>query len=235
MANNSVLQRFLVVVWALFQRVSFVFFRTVSRQDLKQSAHNMGSGRMEHIVILGGSFGGICTAHRILKQSGKTKPFKITLVAPNTHMYWNMASPRGVIPGQLTDEQLFQPIQAGFKKYPSNQFEFVLGSAEALDVDSKVVEVASSTEKRKIHYDILIIATGSRTKEDTPFKAHGTTEAMKDAVHTLQGQVQKAKTIVVAGAGVTGVEVAGELGYVYGQEKNIILVSWRLLRVDSAR
>lgn len=234
MSKIPFLQRFLVVVWTLFQRVYFVFFRTISRQGLKQSPRNMGSGKMEHIVVLGGSFAGISTAHRILKQSVKTKPFKITLVSPNTHLYWSMASPRGVIPGQLTDEQLFQPIQAGFKKYTSNQFEFVLGSAEALDVDSKVVEVSSSTEKRKLHYDMLIIATGSRTKEDTPFKAHGTTEAMKNALHTFQARVQKAKTIVVAGAGVTGVEVAGELGYEYGREKNVMLVSSEVLDYDSA-
>jgi hypothetical protein len=34
----------------------------------------------------------------------------------------------------------------------------------------------------------------------------------------------KAKTIVVAGGGVTGCETAGELAYEYGQQKEIIFV-----------
>ena len=34
----------------------------------------------------------------------------------------------------------------------------------------------------------------------------------------------RSKTIVVAGAGVTGAETAGELAFEYGQEKEIILV-----------
>jgi NADH dehydrogenase FAD-containing subunit len=73
---------------------------------------------MKNIVILGGSYAGISTAHRLLKQAGKTGNCKVILVTPNTHMYWSLASARGLVPGQLSDEQLFQPIADGFKKYP---------------------------------------------------------------------------------------------------------------------
>src|ERR1700712_2995878 len=53
---------------------------------------------MKKIVILGGSYAGINTAHRILKQAAKVGPIHITLVAPNSHFYWSMASARGIVP-----------------------------------------------------------------------------------------------------------------------------------------
>jgi apoptosis-inducing factor 2 len=179
---------------------------------------------MKNIVILGGSYAGVSTAHRILKQGAKAGPFKITLVSPNTHFYWNMAAPRGFVPGQLTDEQLFHPIAAGFDKYPAGQFEFLIASAESLDVEGKKVGLSGSTGKQKLDYDFLILATGSHTVGDTPFKGLGSTESTKDALHDFQSRVKKAKTIVIVGAGPTGVEIAGELAFEYGQEKDIVLV-----------
>jgi NADPH-dependent 2,4-dienoyl-CoA reductase/sulfur reductase-like enzyme len=180
---------------------------------------------MKNIVILGGNFGGVSTAHRILKQAAKTGPFKITLVSPESHFYWSLASPRAIIPGQITDDELFQPTAVGFNQYPSSQFEFILGSAETLDVASKEVEISGPTGRRTLGYDFLILATGSRIDGDVPFKGRGSTEATKDALHAFQARVEEAETIVVAGAGATGVEVAGELGFEYGLQKEIILVS----------
>jgi len=186
---------------------------------------------MKNIVILGGSYGGVSTAHRILKQAPSTNPFKITLVSPNTHVYWNMASPRGLIPGQLKDEQLFQPIAAGFEQYSVNRAEFILASADHLDLEAKKVKLCGLTGRQTLDYDFLILATGSHTKEPTPFKELGSTQATADSLHDFQERVGQAKTIVIAGAGVTGVEVAGELGYEYGIQKKIILVSATCRRI----
>lgn len=180
---------------------------------------------MKNVVILGGSYAGLNVAHNILKQSSKTTPVKVTLVTPNTHMYWSLASPLGIIPDQLTDEQLFQPIAAGFKQYPAGRFEFIPASAENLDFEAKTVRISDTAGSKLLGYDFLVIATGSRSKGGTPLKGVGSTEATKDALHEYQARVKAAKTIVVGGAGVTGCEVAGELGFVYGAQKKITLVS----------
>ncbi|KAJ9611723.1 hypothetical protein H2200_004907 [Cladophialophora chaetospira] len=198
---------------------------TLSGKAIQQPAPHLVPSTMKHIVILGGSYGGISTAHRILKQYTKLEPFKITLVSPNTHFYWSMAAPRGLVPKQLTDEQLFRPIAAGFDRYTVDQFELVVASAEAVDVENKTVEVSGPSEKRTIPYDFLILATGSRTNGDTPLKCLGSTQATKDSLHELQARIAEARTITVAGAGVTGVEVAGELAYEYGRKKEIILIA----------
>jgi len=180
---------------------------------------------MKHIVILGGSYAGVSTAHRLLKQAAKTGPIKITLVSPDTHFYWTMASSRAIVPGQFPDEKIFQPIAPGFEQYPADRFDFILASAKSLDVQTKKVGISSSTGNQELDYDFLIVATGSHMKEDTPLKGLGSTEATKKALHDFQARVKNAKTIVVAGGGVTGCEVAGELAFEYGARKEIILVS----------
>ena len=183
---------------------------------------------MKTVVILGGSYGGISTAHRILKQA-KTTPVKIILVSPNTHHYWNLASARALVPGQIPDDKIFQAIAPGFKQYPADKFEFIVGSAESLDVETKKVTVAGSEGQKVLDYDILILATGSSTKGDVPLKGRGSTEATKDAVHVFQQKVKQAKTIHVAGAGATGVELAGEIAFEYKGQKNVTLVCSLLL------
>lgn len=194
---------------------------------------------MKTILILGGSFAGVSTAHRILKQASKTGPaVKVILVSPNTHLYWNIAAPRALLPGQFTDDKIFQSIPDGFKQYSKDQFEHVVGFASNLDAANKKVKVSADVEGHKlvktVGYDFLIIGTGSRSKEfdddvKAPFKGLGSTEVTKDALHEFQELVKKSKTIVVAGAGPTGVETAGELGYEYGKSKKIILVSFSAL------
>lgn len=183
---------------------------------------------MKNIVIVGGSFAGVGTAHRILKQAAKTLPsgsFKITLVSQDSHVYWNVASPRAIISGQLSDDQIFQAIAPGFSQYPAGSFEFVLATATGLDVDNKALEVVDSEgNNKRIEYDYLLIGTGARANPGAPFKSIGSTDKTKAALHEYQEKIKAAKKIVVVGAGPTGVEVAGELAYEYGQRKEIVLV-----------
>lgn len=224
----------LTVAASTIQRILVATFHLLTgRYFLQTPQPTPTPPTMKHIVILGGSYAGVSTAHRILKNVDKAASFKITLVSPNTHFYWNMASPRGLIPGQLTDEQLFLPIAAGFSKYSADQFEFINGSAESVDAEGKKVVIATEARKVTLDYDMLVIATGSRTKEPSPLKALGSTEETRELLHEFQEKIAKAKTIVVAGAGATGVEVAGELGFEYGREKEIILVRlWSTSELD---
>ncbi|KAI1109030.1 hypothetical protein F5Y14DRAFT_456428 [Nemania sp. NC0429] len=184
---------------------------------------------MKNIVIVGGSFAGVGTAHRVLKQAAKQLPsgsFKITLVSQDSHLYWSIASPRGIISGQLSDDQLFQPIAPGFTQYPAGSFEFVLATATGIDVDKKTLEVVDPEGNAKaIAYDYLLLGTGARANAGAPFKSLGSTEKTKAALHEYQAKIKAAKKIVVVGAGPTGVEVAGELAFEYGLSKEITLIT----------
>ena len=181
----------------------------------------------KQIVILGAGWAGLPLAHKLLKYTlPKTKGgLKVFLVSPNSHFYWNVAAVRGVIPGAIPDEQLFLPIEPGFAQHSADNFEFVLGKAKNLDVERNTVEVARNDGSRcSLPYDQVVIATGSQIRSNLPFKPVGTHEETLAALHSLQEQIDNAKSIVVAGAGPTGVETAGELAATYGNKKDVTLI-----------
>lgn len=123
---------------------------------------------MKTILILGGSYGGVPTAHKLLKQAPKTGDVKVILVTKSTHFYFNLATPRAIIPGQFADEKFFQAIAPGFKQY-SNKFELIIGTAEKLDLASKNVVISGGDGEKVIGYDELVLATGSSTRGDVPW------------------------------------------------------------------
>lgn len=51
-----------------------------------------------------------------------------------------------------------------------------------------------------------------------PWKEVGTTEETKKALHDIRQQLTNAKSIVVAGGGITGSETVGEIGFEYSQK-----------------
>jgi NADH dehydrogenase FAD-containing subunit len=178
------------------------------------------------VVILGAGWAGLPLAHKLLKHTlPKSKDLKVILVSPNSHFYWNVAATRGVIPGAIPDDQLFLPIEPGFAQYSASNFEFVLAKAESIDPESHTVKLVSNDKTaRSINYDHLVVATGSQIQSNLPFKPIGTHEETLASLHSLQEQIAAANSIIVAGAGPTGVETAGELAAAYGGKKQITLV-----------
>ncbi|KAL8358324.1 hypothetical protein RB598_002877 [Gaeumannomyces tritici] len=193
------------------------------------------------VVILGASMAGLPLAHNILKNTAPKVPggLKVILVSPNTHLYWCLASVRGVLPGAdggFGDDKLFYEIAPGFAKYTPEQFEFVLGSATALDPAAKTVTVQPSSgggseegaaaEPKTLSYDYVVVATGSSARDGMPWKTAGDTAATRALLEQWRAKVAAAKSIVVAGAGLTGIEVAGELGDAYASKgtKDVTIV-----------
>ncbi|KAH6717235.1 AMID-like mitochondrial oxidoreductase-like protein [Leptodontidium sp. MPI-SDFR-AT-0119] len=179
------------------------------------------------IVVLGASYAGLTVTHKLLKNTLRNKKgeYKIVLVSPTTHHYWNLASVRAIIPGQIPDSKLFAPIQDGLKPYKDN-VTFLLGTATSIDTSSKTVTITTPEGSIAQQYDILVITTGSRTKGDVPWKPSlQGYEATQSGLHKIQEQVRDAKSIVLGGAGPTGVEAAAELGFEFGKGKEITLIT----------
>ncbi|KAE8449586.1 hypothetical protein EG329_007916 [Mollisiaceae sp. DMI_Dod_QoI] len=222
---NTILANYSTAIYSTITLTSiFLAYRLLSSQSSKPTPV-LPASEMKTVVILGGSFAGITAAHKLLKQAASTGDIKVILVSPNTHLYWNLATVRAIIPGQFPDEKLLQPIAPGFKQYRADQFEFVVGTAESLDLAGKKVTISSKTGTNVLSYDILVLATGSSTKSEAPWKPRSTYEETRDALHDYQAKVKKASSIVVVGAGSTGVETSGELGFEYGRTKKITLIS----------
>jgi apoptosis-inducing factor 2 len=180
------------------------------------------------VLILGASYAGLTIAHKLLKHTKRDeRDLEIVLVNPSTHFYWNLASIRAIIPGVLEDQAIFQDIAGNFD-YATEGFEFVLGYADGVDVDKRTVSIAATSGQRIQKYDILVLATGSRAIGKVPWKAAGSYEATRNALHETRDKVAVAKSIIIGGGGATGVELAGELGYEYGGKKKITLVYYAL-------
>ncbi|KAH0545372.1 hypothetical protein FGG08_000513 [Glutinoglossum americanum] len=179
------------------------------------------------VVILGGSYVAISTAHRLLKTTlPKVNDLKVVLVSPTTHLYWNMAAPRAVLPTGFSDDEVFQPIAPAFANYPKGSFTLVEGKAESVDPEEHKVVVSTSSGQQTYSYDQLVVATGSSFAHGLPYKQMGSYKDTLESLHDLRKKITDAQSIALAGAGPTGVETAGELGYEYGEKgKKITLIT----------
>lgn len=76
-----------------------------------------------------------------------------------------------------------------------------------------------------LKYDHLVIATGAETVDPSlPWKASSSHEELVESLHSTAEKVEKATHVVVAGAGATGVELAGEIQYAY-PSTTVLLIS----------
>ncbi|KAK0626658.1 putative FAD binding protein [Immersiella caudata] len=163
-----------------------------------------------YLIVSGG------TSSDLLGHANVVPEWK--LVADIDHQH--NAAVRGILPGQIPDDKLFYPIVPSFSKYPAEQFDFVLGKAQAVDPISNLVTVRKNDGfEETIKYDELVIATGSSYSDGVPFKDMNTTEETKAALNTWRKRIDAAKSIVIAGGGATGVEVAAEFGEEYASRK----------------
>lgn len=192
----------------------------------------------KNVVILGASFSGLPMAHYLIKHL--PADYTVTLVSPSNHLFWNVASPRAIVAPELLGKNhadLFLPFLPAFEKYTAGRFTFVQGKAISSDPAANTVTVQTQSDNAKsgqsrevtLNYAHLIVATGSREASGSwGFKATGNGSHVdtQSAITATRSSLTAAKTIVVSGAGTTGVEVVGEIASYYeGQGKNITLVS----------
>ena len=110
------------------------------------------------IVIIGAGFAGMYAALSAARlrdiQGVSPDKLEIALVAPEPRL---VVRPRLYEPNP---ETLTAPLQDIFKEI---DVVYVRGQAEAIDTKSKVVEVAGTQgPRKKLSYDRLVVATGSR-------------------------------------------------------------------------
>jgi NADH dehydrogenase FAD-containing subunit len=169
------------------------------------------------VVIIGGSYAGIGVAKSLLKTLSSVK---VILINPSEKFFFNIAAPRILArPDAFDPDRYLLSIKDLFAKNTSGAFEFVQGHACALDLGAKAVSVRSDDATKSIHYDFLVVASGSTTastigKDSTkvPFKATQTAADVASIIRAAQEEIAGAKSILVIGGGPVGVEFAGELG-----------------------
>ncbi|KAH0422716.1 hypothetical protein CcaCcLH18_12642 [Colletotrichum camelliae] len=172
----------------------------------------------KNIVILGGSYGGLSTAHYLIRHAITQLPaeggYQIVLVSSSSHVMCRPACPRALISDDMfPQDKLFVDIATTFKQYPADRFHFICGTATALDHVNRTVSVFVAEGKgiETLDFDALVIATGASTPSPL-LGLNGGYEGLRQSWEDFRKALPNAKTVVIAGGGPAGVETAGELG-----------------------
>lgn len=216
----------------------------MSSPSYTATAHKTPNESCQNFVIAGGSFAAISAvkilAQSIIPHARKHNPrfrARITVIAPNTESYWNVAAVRLVVQPELIEQkknQIFFNLRETLQKYfPQNdtdELNVIEGKVVAVDgyVNKITYQPLGTTSvaynAESIKYDILILATGT-SSSSAAFKLNSTSELTKNTLQEMAEEIKAASSICIVGAGAVGIELAGELGYRYGHTKKITLFS----------
>lgn len=170
------------------------------------------------VVIIGGGFGGIQIAKMF-----KNKDVQVVIVDKNNYHTFQPLMYQ-VATSALEAESIAYPIRKIFNK--SNNVFFRLGEVTRIDAEKKMIEFGNDT----LEYDYLVIASGAKTNyfgnegltiSAMPMKSileslDLRTMLLQNLEHALlinnERKKQGMMNVVIAGAGPTGVELAGALG-----------------------
>jgi len=168
----------------------------------------------QHIVVVGGGFGGVKAA---LELAGHPDKFEITLVSERPDFWYYPTLYHTATGGSSSQSDI--PLKELFHGKP---VKLVIGKAEALDRAAKTVTLA---DKTVVPYDRLVLALGVVTNyfgipglAEFTFgvKSIDEAEELKRRLHTeILDDSKPELNYVVVGGGPTGIELAGALpGYI---------------------
>jgi NADH:ubiquinone reductase (H+-translocating) len=172
----------------------------------------------KHIVLIGGGFAGL----NFLKQLYNNQYYKVTLVDKNNYNYFTPLLYQ-VATSFLEPASISYPFR---KMLQGHEIAFRMAQVESVDTVNQLVYLSDGGA---LAYDILVFAAGTKTNFFGNKNIHKNAFSLKgidDALHlrnelirvlesasleTDTNEQRKNLTVVIAGGGPTGVEVAGML------------------------
>lgn len=159
---------------------------------------------MTKVIIIGGSY----AATKAAKLTLEIDPIvEVTMVTPSSSVFFNVASPRALIESNMVD-QLIIPLKKVLGSTLYERCTIVNDFADSVDLAAKTVTTKSG---EVLVFDYLIVASGSQSKSPA-FKMNGDCETSKTTLLSYASRLSSSGTVGIVGGGVTGVEVAGEIG-----------------------
>ena len=181
---------------------------------------------MKRIVIIGGGFAGVNLANSLSNNTA----FRVTLVDRNNYNFFPPLLYQ-VSTAFLETSSISYPFRKMYRN--KKNINFHIGEFQKVNLPENKVILSTG----ELNYDYLVLATGAETnyfgmenvrRNALPMKTindalelrnHLLTKLEEAALTTDETEREKLLTIVVAGAGPTGVEVSGMLAEM---RKNII-------------
>lgn len=163
---------------------------------------------MVKVVILGGSFAAHFAFTALYKNSSD---LEVTLVSATSHSYFNIPSPRLLVQPERLGEVIFS-IEEFVAKKSNGKGKFIHGKATSVDFGAQTVTVLANGSNRTLDYNLLVLATGSKTNFNG-FKVNDSHLDAQKAIKETAEKLKTAKLVAVIGGGPTGVETVGEIAY----------------------
>lgn len=189
-----------------------------------------------NVLIVGGAYAGLSALVAIknhLKTREWTKDFSVTLVEPKSGLLNILGIPRSIVDvdfaktqyvpfqdlndisfGRLISDDKYVCETLGEKLQASESgfcVEYIQGKIEELTSLSAIYSLNNSeTERAKIAFDFVVIASGRNRKWPTSPLAYNYKEYMEEMVD-FNKNVSECKRIGVIGAGAVGIEIAGDI------------------------
>jgi NADH dehydrogenase len=189
----------------------------------------------QHIVIIGAGFAGLMAALSAARlrdeKSVSPEKLKITVVAPE---------PALIVRPRLYERDPASMVAPLGELFAATDIDFYAGWVDTIDAEAGVVSITGADGKAaKLPYDRLILATGSHGFQP-PIPGlsefgHSVTDregaiALDKHLHNLAKRPASParNTIIVGGAGFTGIEVAtempGRLGEILGEDTMVRVI-----------
>jgi len=175
----------------------------------------------KRIVILGGGYGGVHAAKKLYKKFKKRNDIEITLIDRNP--YHTLMTELHEIAGSRTEPEA---VQVSFHKiFGGKRVNVVIDEITGVDFDKKVLK----SDDSQYSYDYLVIGAGGAPEffdipgvQENSFTLWSLEDALRIRTHVENRFREAAKepnperrrqmlTFTIAGAGFTGIELAGEL------------------------
>ena len=176
---------------------------------------------MKKIVIIGAGYSGVLTAKKLSKRLTKNREAEITIIDKNP-FHTMLTELHEVAAGRVKEDSIRIDLR---KVFEGRKVNVVHDVVESVDFQAKKIRCKNSVHE----YDYIVIAAGSRPTffgipgaEENSFPLWSYEDAVRlkeriencfrmAAIETDENEKRKLLSFFVIGAGLTGVEMAGEL------------------------
>ncbi|KAF9172831.1 Apoptosis-inducing factor 2 [Mortierella sp. AD011] len=194
-----------------------------------------------HIVVIGGSYGGIACVNKLQHNLPKDLDVAITLVERVDARYHCVASYRALVQKDFA-KNLWIPYTNVFPK--DSPHKVVRGTVKSIFYDHVLLAADKPSEPTptngdatcdslRINFDYLVIATGSMIPSPAKWRVNSSVEGLAFMDKTRE-YIQDSDRIVVVGGGACGVELCGEIKYAF-PSKAVTLIHRSASLVDYPR
>ena len=172
------------------------------------------------IVVLGGGYGGVAAAKTLYKRYKKNKDIEITLIDRN--FYHTLMTELHEVAGSRTEPEA---VQVSFKKiFGGKNINMVIDEITGIDIENNLLK----SDTAEYEYDYLVLGSGAKPEffgipgvQEHSFTCWALQDAIRIRTHVEDRFREAARepdeakrrrylTFAIAGAGFTGIELAGE-------------------------